>query len=50
MYPEYYIDPITGDMDGMPKDEVHDHLTHCVDTLRQGIMCASDIRYPRRHL
>ncbi|KAI0073073.1 hypothetical protein K474DRAFT_1603983 [Panus rudis PR-1116 ss-1] len=41
--PEYYTDPVTGAIAGIPKDEWSDHLSHCVDNIRQSLMCASDI-------
>ena len=42
---DYYADPVTGGLDDIPKDEVVDHANHCIDSIRQSIMCASDIRY-----
>lgn len=40
---EHYIDPITGNLDHIEKDDIRAHVNHCVDILRQGVMCASDV-------
>ncbi|KAF7799138.1 hypothetical protein EIP86_010369 [Pleurotus ostreatoroseus] len=45
IYPEYYSDPETGALDDIPKDEITDHVNHCLDMVLQGIMCAGDITY-----
>ena len=44
MTPDYYTDPVTGEIAGVPAEEWPDHVGHCLEALRQGIMCASDIR------
>ncbi|KAJ3552560.1 hypothetical protein NM688_g4090 [Phlebia brevispora] len=41
--PEHYVNPVTGDLDGIKKNDLRPHIDHCVDSLRQGIMCAADI-------
>ena len=41
---DYYADPITGDLDDIAKGDIADHVTHCIDSIRQSIMCASDVR------
>ncbi|KAJ3552825.1 hypothetical protein NM688_g3949 [Phlebia brevispora] len=41
--PEYYIDPVTGKLGNLGPGQLRAHLSHCVDSLRQGIMCAGDI-------
>ncbi|CAL1712108.1 unnamed protein product [Somion occarium] len=43
LYPEYYRDPVTGSIAGFPAEEWPDHVSHCLDNIRQSIMCASDI-------
>ncbi|KAK7688360.1 hypothetical protein QCA50_008732 [Cerrena zonata] len=44
MTPDYYTDPVTGNIAGLPAAEWPDHVSHCLEALRQGIICASDIR------
>lgn len=41
---DHYADPVTGDLGNIPKDNINAHLGHCMDSIRQGLMCASDIR------
>ena len=43
--PEYYRDPVTGEIAGIPPKDWPEHLGHCIENLRQSMMCASDIRY-----
>ncbi|PSR84222.1 hypothetical protein PHLCEN_2v5510 [Hermanssonia centrifuga] len=40
---DYYADPETGDIGNIVKNELHGHLDHCVDMLRQALMCSADI-------
>lgn len=42
--PEYYVDPLTGDLGNIKQANLHHHLTHCIDSVRQGLMCGADIR------
>lgn len=42
--PDYYRDSVTGAIANILPDEWDDHLSHCLDNLRQATMCASDIR------
>ena len=42
--PEYYVDPVTGALGPIPKDNIINHVGHCMDSIRQGLMCAGDIR------
>lgn len=44
LHPEYYADRYAEEL-GPDQDKVMDHLDHCVDIIRQGIQCASDVRY-----
>ncbi|KAJ3558166.1 hypothetical protein NM688_g1083 [Phlebia brevispora] len=41
--PDYYTDPVTGLLDGFSPRGLRAHMKHCVDNLRQAIMCAGDI-------
>jgi len=43
LYPDYYADPVTGAIGGVPKEDWPDHLSHCLDNVRQALMCSSDI-------
>ncbi|THH00335.1 hypothetical protein EW026_g2166 [Hermanssonia centrifuga] len=43
LHTEYYTDPITGNLGVIPKAEVPEHISHCIDNIRQALMCASDI-------
>lgn len=43
--PDIYIDPVTGSLGVISKETLPDHLGHCIDGLRQALMCAGDIRY-----
>lgn len=45
LHPDYYVDPVTGAIGNIVKDDLPDHLNHCVDTIRQALMCAADITY-----
>ena len=42
---EHYTDPVTGYIAGIRKDSIPDHTGHCLDVLRQGILCAVDVTY-----
>lgn len=42
---DYYTDPINGSIAGIPADDWPLHISHCLEDLRQGVMCAADIRY-----
>ena len=44
LHPEYYADRYAEEL-GPDQAKVMDHLDHCVDIIRQGIMCASDVRW-----
>ena len=44
LHPDYYLDPATGTIDGMPKEDFKNHINHCIDALRQTILCTSDTR------
>ncbi|KAF7795291.1 hypothetical protein EIP86_006445 [Pleurotus ostreatoroseus] len=44
-YADYYTDPETGALGDIPKNDIKIHVTHCLDMIRQGIMCAGDITY-----
>ncbi|KAF7796236.1 hypothetical protein EIP86_007410 [Pleurotus ostreatoroseus] len=41
--PDYYVDPVTGDLGNIKQANLHHHLTHCIDSIRQGLMCGADI-------
>ncbi|KAI0079448.1 hypothetical protein K474DRAFT_1639618 [Panus rudis PR-1116 ss-1] len=41
--PDYYRDPVTGMIAGFAPHEWEEHVSHCVDSIRQSLMCASDI-------
>ncbi|KAJ3552562.1 hypothetical protein NM688_g4088 [Phlebia brevispora] len=41
--PEHYVDPVTGNLGNIPRDDVRVHINHCVDNIRQSLMCAGDI-------
>ncbi|KAJ3552824.1 hypothetical protein NM688_g3948 [Phlebia brevispora] len=43
LWSEHYVDPVTGELDGLNSHQLRAHLNHCLDTLRQGIMCAGDV-------
>lgn len=47
---EYYADPITGDLEDIGKSDIVDHVNHCIDSIRQSIMCASDVRCVHRKI
>ncbi|KAJ3556365.1 hypothetical protein NM688_g2069 [Phlebia brevispora] len=40
---DYYADPITGDVGDTPHKDISVHVAHCLDVLRQEIMCAADV-------
>ncbi|KAJ3556369.1 hypothetical protein NM688_g2070 [Phlebia brevispora] len=40
---DYYADPVTGDIGSMLHADIPLHVTHCLDFLRQGAMCAADL-------
>ncbi|KAF7794187.1 hypothetical protein EIP86_005319 [Pleurotus ostreatoroseus] len=40
---DYYADPITGDIGEIPQKDVAEHTGHCLNMLRQVIMCHADI-------
>ncbi|KAJ3556366.1 hypothetical protein NM688_g2066 [Phlebia brevispora] len=40
---DYYADPLTGNIGITKHSSIPDHVAHCLDILRQGIMCAADI-------
>ncbi|KAI0080783.1 hypothetical protein K474DRAFT_1636716 [Panus rudis PR-1116 ss-1] len=40
---EHYTDPETGYVAGYSPERLTGHYMHCIDTLRQAVMCASDI-------
>ena len=44
LYPDYYRDPVTGEIAGIPPKDWPDHLSHCVENIRQSLVCAADIR------
>ncbi|THH30884.1 hypothetical protein EUX98_g3329 [Antrodiella citrinella] len=41
--PEYYRDPVTGAISNIAQEDWPEHASHCVDNIRQSLMCASDI-------
>ncbi|CAL1712047.1 unnamed protein product [Somion occarium] len=41
--PEHYADPETGAIGGIAPEDLPEHLNHCVDNIRQSIMCSADI-------
>ncbi|TCD64869.1 hypothetical protein EIP91_003535 [Steccherinum ochraceum] len=43
LYPEHYRDPVTGAIGNIPAEDWPDHVSHCIDNLRQSLMCAADI-------
>ncbi len=43
--PDHYADPATGDIGTIVKADLPIHLNHCVDMVRQALMCAADITY-----
>ncbi|KAH8093877.1 hypothetical protein BXZ70DRAFT_897114 [Cristinia sonorae] len=43
LYADYYRDPVTGAIGLIPADEWEDHMSHCMDNIRQSLMCAADI-------
>ena len=45
MYADYYQDPVTGMIQGIEPQDFPKHNGHCLDMLRQGIMCAADVRW-----
>ena len=42
--PDYYTDPLSGAIGGIQPKKLEEHISHCIDDLRQSAMCASDIR------
>ena len=44
LHPDYYMNPETGYVDGLAPDVFNDHLTHCLDAIRESLMCSSDIK------
>lgn len=40
---DYYADPLTGAISGILPEDWPDHVSHCLENLRQSVMCASDI-------
>ena len=46
--PDYYKDPVTGAIAGIEPKELDGHISHCIDELRQSIICHSDIRFVSR--
>lgn len=44
LHPDYYKDPTSGAIGGIQPKKLEEHLSHCIDDLRQSAMCASDIR------
>ncbi|KAK7696270.1 hypothetical protein QCA50_000923 [Cerrena zonata] len=42
-YHEYYRDPVTGNIDNISPQDLNDHVSHCLDSIRQSLMCSSDI-------
>ncbi|KAH8104501.1 hypothetical protein BXZ70DRAFT_590700 [Cristinia sonorae] len=40
---DHYADPVTGAISGILPEDWDDHASHCLDNLRQSVMCASDI-------
>lgn len=49
MHADYYRDPVTGNIGTVDKEVVPEHTGHCFDMLRQGVMCAGDIRSARAY-
>ncbi|KAJ3552823.1 hypothetical protein NM688_g3950 [Phlebia brevispora] len=43
IHSDYYADPVTGDIGLLLHEEIPDHVGHCLDFLRQGVMCAADV-------
>ncbi|KAK7696234.1 hypothetical protein QCA50_000887 [Cerrena zonata] len=41
--PDYYRNSVTGYLAGISPEMLPDHLSHCVDNIRQSLMCSSDI-------
>ncbi|CAL1712046.1 unnamed protein product [Somion occarium] len=41
--PDYYADPITGAIAGIMPNKLSEHISHCIDDLRQSAMCSADI-------
>ena len=42
---DYYADPVTGDVGKVLYEQIPDHVGHCINTLREAVMCSADIRY-----
>jgi len=43
LWQEHYTDPVAGTIAGIPEEEWPAHLTHCVDGIRQSLICSADI-------
>jgi len=41
--PEYYTDPVAGTLAGVKLEDWPEHLSHCLDGIRQSLMCSADI-------
>ncbi|KAK7691291.1 hypothetical protein QCA50_004685 [Cerrena zonata] len=39
----YYRDPATGAIGGVLPEDLPEHIDHCVDNIRQALMCSADI-------
>ena len=45
LHRDYYADPVTGDVGKVLYEQIPDHVGHCINTLREAVMCSADIRY-----
>ncbi|KAF7794186.1 hypothetical protein EIP86_005317 [Pleurotus ostreatoroseus] len=43
LHRDYYADPVTGDVGKVFYEQIPDHVGHCINTLREAVMCSADI-------
>lgn len=43
LWPEHYTDPVAGTIAGVAHADWPEHLSHCIDGIRQSLMCSADV-------